>query len=51
MLRVYSDKVREVFLTILASISAIAISNAKLHNAIKTAFELSNAFQYQTFKD
>lgn len=57
VLRVYSDKVREFqedeieFLTILANISAIAIENARLHHALKTAFELSNAFHYQTFED
>jgi len=57
VLRVYSEKVREFkedeieFLTILANISAIAIENARLHHALQTAFDLSNAFHYQTFDD
>jgi signal transduction protein with GAF and PtsI domain len=57
VLRVYSEKEREFkedeieFLTILANISAIAIENARLHHALQTAFDLANAFHYQTFED
>lgn len=57
VMRVYSDTDREFsegeieFLTIMANLSAIAIENARLHQALKSDYELLTAFQYQTFED
>jgi len=57
VMRVYSDTVREFcdseveFLIIMANLSAIAIENARLHQALKSDYELLTAFQYQTFED
>jgi signal transduction protein with GAF and PtsI domain len=57
VMRVYSDVQREFdeseveFLTIMANLSAIAIENARLHQALKADYELLTAFQYQTFED
>ncbi len=57
VMRVYSAAERtftedEVeFLTIMANLSAIAIENARLHQALKTDYEMLSAFQYQTFED
>jgi signal transduction protein with GAF and PtsI domain len=52
VLRVYSDKERafdaeEVdFATAIANLSAIAIENARLHQALKTDYELLTAYDY-----
>ena len=57
VMRVYSGTDRtfcdsEVeFLVIMANLSAIAIENARLHQALKSDYELLTAFQYQTFED
>lgn len=57
VMRVYSGEIREFcaseveFLTIMANLSAIAIENARLHQALKSDYELLTAFQYQTFED
>lgn len=57
VMRVYSDVEREFsaseveFLEIMANLSAIAIENARLHQALKADYELLTAFQYQTFED
>ncbi|MBI4806423.1 MAG: GAF domain-containing protein [Desulfovibrio sp.] len=57
VMRVYSGTERtfcdsEVeFLIIMANLSAIAIENARLHQALKSDYELLTAFQYQTFED
>jgi signal transduction protein with GAF and PtsI domain len=57
VMRVYSGRERafeesEVeFLTIMANLSAIAIENARLHQALKSDYEMLTAFQYQTFED
>lgn len=57
VIRVYSDVEREYtveekeFLTIMANLSAIALENARLHQALKADFELLTAFQFQTFED
>lgn len=52
VLRVYSDKERvfdaeEVdFATAIANLSAVAIENARLHQALKTDYELLTAYDY-----
>lgn len=52
VLRLYSDKVREFdqseqdFATAIANLSAIAIENARLHQALKTDYELLTAYDY-----
>ena len=57
VMRVYTGEKRgfcesEVeFLIIMANLSAIAIENARLHQALKSDYELLTAFQYQTFED
>ena len=57
VMRVYSATERDFseseieFLTIMANLSAIAIENARLHQALKSDYELLTAFQYQTFED
>lgn len=57
VMRVYSGEERDFcdseveFLTIMANLSAIAIENARLHQALKSDYELLTAFQYQTFED
>lgn len=57
VMRVYSGEEREFcdseveFLSIMANLSAIAIENARLHQALKSDYELLTAFQYQTFED
>lgn len=48
--RIFCDSEVE-FLTIMANLSAIAIENARLHQALKSDYELLTAFQYQTFED
>lgn len=57
VMRVYSAEERDFceseveFLIIMANLSAIAIENARLHQALKSDYELLTAFQYQTFED
>jgi len=57
VMRVYSAEERDFcdseieFLEIMANLSAIALENARLHQALKSDFELLTAFQYQTFED
>ncbi|EFL52128.1 putative phytochrome sensor protein [Solidesulfovibrio fructosivorans JJ]] len=52
VLRLYCDKVREFeqgevhFATAIANLSAIAIENARLHQALKTDYELLTAYDY-----
>jgi signal transduction protein with GAF and PtsI domain len=54
VLRLYSDNVREFdqsevdFATAIANLSAIAIENARLHQALKTDYELLTAYDYTT---
>lgn len=48
--RVFTAEETE-FLTIMANLSAIALENARLHQALKQDFELLTAFQFQTFED
>ncbi|MGC9323857.1 MAG: GAF domain-containing protein [Desulfomonilia bacterium] len=53
VLRVYSDKIREftkqemLFLEAVANLSAIALDNARLHQALKTNYELLIAHKYR----
>ena len=53
VLRVYSDKVRKFrpeelkFLKVVANLSAIALDNARLYNALKTNFELLVEHKYR----
>jgi signal transduction protein with GAF and PtsI domain len=57
VLRVYAEVQREFsdaeidFLTAIANISAIAIDNARLHQALKSEYELLTAYEYQLFED
>ncbi|GFK92613.1 hypothetical protein NNJEOMEG_00438 [Fundidesulfovibrio magnetotacticus] len=57
VMRVYTGAKRDFceseveFLSIMANLSAIAIENARLHQALKSDYELLTAFQYQTFED
>lgn len=57
VMRVYSGQERDFseseieFLNIMANLSAVAIENARLHQALKSDYELLTAFQYQTFED
>lgn len=57
VMRVYTSQERAFspdeseFLSIMANVSAIAIENARLHQALKSDYELLTAFQYQTFED
>ena len=52
VMRVYCDNVREFdksesdFATAIANLSAIAIENARLHEALKTDYELLTAYEY-----
>ena len=34
-----------------AGVSALAIQNARLHAALRAAFELQNTYTYQVFED
>lgn len=57
ILRIYTDKVRdfsqddEDFLMAVAHIAAIAIENARLHEALRSDYELLTKFNYQIFED
>jgi len=57
VLRVYSGACRDFsveeieFLTIIASLSAIAIENARLHHRLKLDRELQTAYDYRLFED
>ena len=57
VLRVYAGTVREFdpaekeFLQAIADLSAIAIENARLHQALKTDYEMLTAYEYRIFED
>jgi len=57
VLRVYTEKVREFsaeeqdFLVAVSNIAAIAIENARLHEALRSDYELLTQFNYQIFED
>ncbi len=57
VLRVYSATCRDFtpeeteFLTAIANLSAIAIENARLHQALKADYELLAAYEYRLFDD
>lgn len=57
VLRVYTEKAREFseeehdFLMAVAHIAAIAIENARLHEALRSDYELLTQFNYQIFED
>ncbi len=57
VLRIYSASEREFgdderdFLFAMANISAIAIENARLHQALKSDYELLTKYNYQVFED
>ena len=57
ILRVYTDKKREFsqdekdFLTAVSHIAAIAIDNARLHESLRSDFELLTQYNYQVFED
>lgn len=55
--RVYSEREREFtqeeldFLSCIANLSGLAIENARMFHALKTASELAEAYTYQVFED
>lgn len=57
ILRVYSDTERDftsdecAFMQGVANISAIAIANARMHEALRKNYELLNTYNYQVFED
>jgi signal transduction protein with GAF and PtsI domain len=57
VMRVYTaeprdfDSVEEEFLTSIAAMSALAIENARLHQALKREYESVLSFDYRTFED
>ncbi len=57
VLRIYADSVRQFdeaekeFLRTIADLSAIAIENARLHQALKTDYEMLTAYEYRIFED
>lgn len=57
VMRVYSQVLRDFskgevdFLSIIANLSAIAIENARLHQALKSDYELLTAYEYSTYED
>ncbi|EPR35424.1 putative phytochrome sensor protein [Alkalidesulfovibrio alkalitolerans DSM 16529] len=57
VLRVYSASAREFdaseeeFLRAIAALSAIAIENARLHQALKKDYEMLASFEYRVFED
>ena len=57
VLRIYTDKERSFsedekqFLMAVAHIAAIAIANARLHEALRSDFELLTQYNYQVFDD
>ena len=57
ILRIYTDKARDFsqeeqdFLMAVAHVAAIAIENARLHEAMRTDYELLAKFNYQIFED
>lgn len=57
LIRVYSDTERDFsqdeceFMQAVAGVSALAIQNARLHAALRAAFELQNTYSYQVFED
>lgn len=57
LLRVYSDTEREFsrdeeeFMEAVASVSALAIQNARMHAALRADYELQTTYTYQVFED
>lgn len=57
ILRIYTEKPRDFsqeeqdFLMAVAHVAAIAIENARLHEAMRTDYELLTKFNYQIFED
>ncbi|MDL2317213.1 GAF domain-containing protein [Desulfovibrio sp. OttesenSCG-928-A18] len=57
ILRIYTDEVREFsqdeqdFLMAVAHVAAIAIENARLHEALRSDYELLTQYNYQIFED
>jgi len=57
VLRIYTDKPREFspqehdFLMAVSHIAAIAIENARLHEALRSDYELLTQYNYQIFED
>lgn len=57
ILRVYTDKTREFsqdeqdFLMAVSHIAAIAIDNARLHESLRSDYELLTQYNYQVFED
>jgi GAF domain-containing protein len=57
VLRIYDGKVREFdpaeveFLTAIADLSALAIENARLHQALKKDYDMLAAFEHRIFED
>lgn len=57
LLRVYSDTARDfscdeqTFIEAVSSVSALAIQNARMHEALRCKFELQNTYTYQIFED
>lgn len=57
LIRVYSDTERDFsqdeceFMEAVAGVSALAIQNARLHAALRAAFDLQNSYTYQVFED
>ncbi|NCC24049.1 MAG: GAF domain-containing protein [Deltaproteobacteria bacterium] len=57
VLRIYSEKPRKFakdeieFAQAVASLSAIAINNARMHEALNLNYQILNEYQYQIFED
>lgn len=57
ILRIYTEKARDFsqddkdFLMAVAHLAAIAIENARLHEALRSDYELLTSFNYQIFED
>ncbi len=57
VLRIYTDKEREFstaesdFLMAVSHVAAIAIENARLHDALRSDFDLLTQYNYQIFED
>ncbi len=57
VMRIYSgrkhtfDACEEEFLTAIAALSALAIENARMHQALKKDYEMLASFEYRVFED
>lgn len=57
LIRVYSDQERDFsqeeqdFMEAVAGVSALAIQNARMHEALRADFELQTTYTYQVFED